>query len=80
MFSKKADLSFNQIKPLNHKGQPNEDYPKDRVCKSGHVAAEGAVFYDVGGDALPRRLWGKYCEFCVKVAQARARQRRSNDV
>ena len=75
MIPPKATLTFNEITALDKQGRPNPRYPKDGICKSGHVVP-GARFFFVGGKALPKPRWGIYCENCMAVAFKMAEKQR----
>jgi len=68
-----VDLSFGEVPYLvrdrdTGKMRPNPEFPKDRVCVSGHVAPEGTRFFLTSGRALTKERSGLYCELCLIVA------------
>lgn len=66
----KASLVINEVLPY-YEANPsssNPTYPKDKMCKSGHLTPDGVRFFQVSGDTLSKDRWGVYCELCLKVA------------
>ena len=73
MGNHEVDLSFGEVPHLikdrdTGEMRPNPDFPKDRRCKSGHVAPEGTRFFATSGKAMAKDRSGLYCELCLIVA------------
>lgn len=64
----RTTLTCAEVLPVNRDGSPNPKFPADRLCKSGHVAPEGARFFVISGPTLDRQRWGTYCQTCLRVA------------
>lgn len=74
-----AGLTYNEVLPVDKQGKPNPKYPKDRKCKSGHLAPEGARFFIVSGPVLDRSRWGTYCQTCLRIAHKLAEKREQQE-
>ena len=78
MASDHVELGFGEVPHLikdrdTGEMRPNPDFPKDRACKSGHVAPEGTRFFATSGTALAKERYGLYCELCLMVANKHRR-------
>ena len=66
-------LSLGEVPPVlidrdTGESRPNPAYPRDRWCKTGHVAPQATRFFAVSGDTLEGHRSGLYCELCLRVA------------
>jgi len=62
----KPAVVINEVLPRDKNGDINSFYPSDLYCKAGHTASEGSRFFMVSGN-IDRKLWGLYCENCIKA-------------
>lgn len=61
--------------------------PPGRICKNGHVATSHFInqmgeklpnrFFKVDGFGIDKSLKGVYCEYCIAIATALAKEKRN---